>query len=98
MYVNWVFDEFGKVKVCFKGVVCLDVVIVQLCSKGVEFVEIDIDKGKVIIFEFFFLMVVELIGEVYLDSDVNYDVSSELFISDGLKVVEQLFQKVMVIQ
>ena len=46
MYVNRVLDETGKVKVRSKGVVRSDTVITQLRSKGVEFVEIDTDKGK----------------------------------------------------
>ena len=46
MYVNRVLDEAGKVKVRSKGVVRSDAVINQLRSKGVEFVEIDTDKGN----------------------------------------------------
>lgn len=38
----------GKVKVCLKGVVCLEKVIEVLCVKGVECVEIDCIKGLVL--------------------------------------------------
>ena len=98
MYVNRVLDEAGKVKVRSKGVVRSDAVINQLRSKGVEFVEIDTDKGNTPAAEPSSSNAAEPASEIPPDNNVNHEVSSEPLTSDSLKAAEQLFQKAMAIQ
>lgn len=98
MYVNRVLDETGKVKVRSKGVVRSDTVITQLRSKGVEFVEIDTDKGKATVAAPSSSNAAEAASEAPPVSDVKHQISSESLTCDGLKAAEQLFQKAMAIQ
>ena len=98
MYVNRVLDESGKVKVRSKGIVRSDAVITQLRNKGVEFVEIDTDKGKAPTAEPCSSEAPEPSTEVKPVSDVSHEVSIKPLTSEGLMAAEQLFQKAMAIQ
>ena len=98
MYVNRVLDESSKVKVRSKGIVRSDAVITQLRNKGVEFVEIDTDKGKAPTAEPCSSEAPEPSTEVKPVSDVSHEVSIKPLTSEGLMAAEQLFQKAMAIQ
>lgn len=95
MYVNRVLDETGKVKVRSKGIVRNDSVIAQLKQKGVQFVEIDTDKGNAPAPSEPPPPISAAPAEI--PTKVAATANAALS-SDSLKEADQLFQKAMAIQ
>lgn len=95
MYVNRVLDETGKVKIRSKGIVRNDAVIAQLKQKGVQFVEIDTDKGNAPAARESSPPI--SVAPAELSTKVA-DTANAPLSSDSLKEADQLFQKAMAIQ
>lgn len=95
MYVNRVLDETGKVKIRSKGIVRNDAVIAQLKQKGVQFVEIDTDKGNAPSARESSPPI--SVAPAELSTKVA-DTANAPLSSDSLKEADQLFQKAMAIQ
>lgn len=99
MYVNRVFDETSTIKVRSRGIVRSDAVIAKLKTKGVEFVEIDTQKGttpEITAHAAARETEAPLPDQNIFENDA--DETTKPLTADNLKAAEQLFQKAMTIQ